>query len=61
MEIVKIFMERDGMSKNEAIEEYESLRNQVHEILGSGGDYDDVEALLAYDYELEMDYVMDLI
>ena len=61
MEIVKIFMERDGMSKNEAIEEYESLRNQVHEILEGSGDYDDVEALLAYDYELEMDYVMDLI
>lgn len=60
MEIVKVFMERDGMSKNEAVEEYESLRNQVHEILESGGDYDDVEALLAYDYELEMDYVMDL-
>lgn len=61
MEIVKIFMRRDGMSKNEAIEEYEGLRNQVHEILEGGGDYDDVEALLAYDYELEMDYVMDLI
>ncbi len=61
MEIVKIFMERDGMSKNEAIEEYKSLRNQVHEILEGSGDYDDVEALLAYDYELEMDYVMDLI
>lgn len=61
MEIVKIFMERDGMSKNEAVEEYEGLRNQVHEILEGGGDSDDVESLLAYDYELEMDYVMDLI
>lgn len=55
-EVIKIFMERDGMTKCEAVEHFKELRKEVAEIINEGGSYDEVEDLLLCD-RLEMDYV----
>lgn len=55
-EVIKIFMERDGMTKREAVEHFKELRKEVAEIINEGGSYDEVEDLLLCD-RLEMDYV----
>lgn len=61
--VVKIFMERDGMTKQEAIAHYKEIREDVAEILrqdnGFSG-YDEVEDLLLSE-GLEMDFAFDFI
>jgi len=54
MKIIKILMERDGLSKSEATEIVKELREIV-----LNGDMDPEEAL--YELGLEPDYVLDLI
>lgn len=62
--IMKIFMERDGMTKEEAIEEYNILSGEVWSALEDAEDLfegsEEVEDILA-DYGLEPDYLDDLL
>lgn len=53
MELVKIFMNRDGMTKEEAIELVKEMRQRVRE----GENPEDV----LYEEGLEPDYIFDLI
>ena len=63
-EIIRIFMERDGETYEDALGMYESLREEVQNIIADCDDgfeaYEYVADELAM-YSLEMDYVMDLI
>ena len=56
----KVFMNRDGLTVNEAKEEFNGLREDVLTAIEDGAGYDDVEDMLL-DYGLEMDYVMDML
>lgn len=58
--VVRIFMERDGLSKKEAVAYYRELRQEIYECLHNGGTYDDVEEILLSE-GMEMDYVMDFV
>lgn len=60
-EFEKALIHRDEISKTEAKKEKKKARQALYDILDNGGDYDDVEDMLAGDYGLEMDYVLDLI
>ena len=60
LRVVRIFMERDGMTKREAIEHYKELRSEIMETLQDGGGYNDIEDILLGE-SLEMDYAMDFI
>ena len=55
-EVVRILMERDGMSKAEAQERFE----EVSEMLAEADPWD-VEDILADELGLEMDYLFDFI
>lgn len=57
-EIIRILMERDGDTKQEAIERFEECRKMVAE---SGYDYNTVEDILAEELGLEMDYIFALL
>lgn len=59
--IIEIFMQRDGLSKPDALYEYEELKSIIQDCLNNGEDYDEIEAILLWEYALEMDYLMDLI
>ena len=54
MEIVKILMERDGMTRAEAIEALRDARREV-------ADGADPEEVLLDNFGLEPDYIFDLI
>ncbi len=54
-------MQRDGLSKPDALHEYEELKSIISDCLNNGADYDEIEDILLYDFGLEMDYIMDLI
>ena len=58
--VIRIFMERDGMTKKEAIAYYKELREEIMEAINSGYGYSEVEDILLGE-GLEMDYVMDFI
>ncbi len=55
-----VLMRRDGMRKDEALRRKREARAELYRILEEGGDYDDVEEMMADEYGLEMDYIMDL-
>lgn len=55
-EVIKIFMERDGMTKREAVQRFKEVRKEVADIINEGGSYDEVEDVLLCE-RLEMDYV----
>lgn len=55
-EVIKIFMERDGMTKREAVQRFKEVREEVADIINEGGSYDEVEDVLLCE-RLEMDYV----
>lgn len=57
--VVKIFMERDGMTKEEAVDYWREMRKEVNAMIEEN-EYDEVEDLLMSE-GLEMDYVFDLI
>ena len=58
--VIRIFMERDGMTKKEAVAYYKELREEIMEAINSGGGYSEVEDILLGE-GLEMDYIMDFI
>lgn len=60
-EFEQALMHRDKVNRAEAKKQRSEARAALYEILENGGSYDDVEDMLAYDYGLEMDYIMDLI
>lgn len=60
-EFESALINRDEITKAEAKQERRRARKALYDILADGGDYDDVEDMLASDYGLEMDYIFDLI
>ena len=58
--VVKVFMKRDDMTREEAVERFNELKEDVMETLQVGGSYDEVEDLLLAE-GLEMDYVFDIV
>ena len=50
----RVLMERDGMSGNHADKEIDSIRNRVME-------GENPETILYEEYELEPDYIMDVL
>lgn len=57
----QVLMNRDNMSREEAMAERNSAREEILNMIEDGFGYDDVEDLLLSDYGLEMDYIFDLI
>lgn len=57
----KALMRRDDVDREEARRQKNEARASLYEILEDGGSYDDVEDMLAGEYGLEMDYILDLI
>ena len=59
--VVKILMNRDGVSAKEARALVEETREEINDVLSSGGSYDEIEEIIADNLGLEMDYIFDLI
>ena len=59
-EIVRILMQRDGLSKSEAIETVKNFMEENSQLI-ENGDYDALEEALMGDLGLEPDYIEDLI
>lgn len=57
--IIKILMERDGMTYEEAKEAYEDTREEMLESIENG--YLDADQILADNLGLELDYIFDFI
>jgi len=57
---VRVLMERDGMTREEAEEMVRNARDEMYELLEDGC-YDDAEDFLACEFGLEMDYIFDFI
>lgn len=60
-EFEQALIHRDGYTKQEAKKHLQEAMEQLYDILENGGGYDDVEDMLACEYGLEMDYVLDLL
>ena len=58
--VVKILMNRDGMSETEANSLLQSVRNEIDEAF-TDNDYQLVEDIIYCDLGLEMDYVVDIL
>ena len=56
----KALINRDGLTKDQAMKARAKAEEKFYSILDEGGSYDDVEEMLASEYGLEMDYIMDL-
>lgn len=56
--IIQIFMKRDELTRKEAIDQYNEMKEFV-DIAVAQGDFDGAEQTLL-DYGLEMDYFMDI-
>ena len=57
--IIRILMERDGLTYEEAKEEYEATREEMLESIAEGNL--DADQILADNLGLEMDYIFDLL
>lgn len=57
--IIKILMERDGLTYEEAKEEYEATREEMLQSIEDG--YLDADEILADNLGLEIDYIFDFI
>lgn len=57
----RVMVERDGFTEEEARMELNNAREMFYDAIDSGESYEDIEDLLAGEYGLEMDYVLDLI
>lgn len=55
-EVIRILMERDGLSREEARERLDEVREMVYE-----ADLCEVEDILADELGLEMDYICDIL
>lgn len=60
-DIVKILMERDDLSRQEAQQMVEECRQRLQEEAVPTGDIELAEEILAEELGLELDYMMDLI
>ena len=58
--IIELLMRRDGLSREEATEQFESARQEFSAAL-SGMNYRDPEDVLAEDLGLEPDYIFEFI
>lgn len=56
-EIIRILMNRDRISREEAEEVVEQCQDEIEEIIESGGTYIDAEDAIAYWLGLEPDYL----
>ena len=59
-EVVRVFMNRDEMSRDEAVAHRDEIANDIMEAIESGASYSEVEDILM-DECLEMDYLFDFI
>ena len=58
--VIKVLMNRDGMSKEEAINYLEDVRDHINTCLAEGS-YTDAEEIMYSELGLEMDYIFDVI
>ena len=58
--VVKILMERDGLTEAEAKRELEQVRTEIYSAV-EDGDYDEAEDIMYSFLGLEMDYIFDVI
>ena len=56
-----VLKRRDNLTEQGAISEVETAREHMYNIIDCGGGIDEVEDMLACDYGLELDYIMDLL
>lgn len=59
-EIIRILMQRDGLSKTEAVETVKNFMEENSQLI-ENGDYDALEEALMGDLGLEPDYIEELI
>lgn len=57
---VKVLMERDGMTREEAEEMVRNAKDEIYNMLEEA-EYDEIEDMLLCDFGLEMDYIFDFI
>ena len=57
--VIKILMDRDGLTYEQAKEEFKATQEEILESIADG--YDDVEDILLGNLGLEMDYIFDFI
>ena len=60
-EIISILMRRDGISKGAAAALCDQVQQEIDEVLGRSGSYDEVEDILMYNLGLEPDYIMNFL
>lgn len=60
-QVIDILVQRDGMTRTEAIDLCETVADQVAEKIGDPDDYYQIEELLADELGLEMDYIMEFL
>ena len=58
--IIEILMKRDGMTKEEATSHYKAVKADINDAIANG-DSELVEDLMAEEFGLEPDYIMDLL
>jgi len=58
--IVCLFIERDGDTPEAAQQQYKQLLDEANDLVSSGGDYDDMTAVLA-EYGLDADYLENVV
>ena len=59
--IIKILMERDGLTYDEASDEFKYAQSLIHEAVASGEDWDEVEEIMYSELGLEMDYIFEIL
>lgn len=57
--IIKILMERDGLTYEEAASEFDYAQELIHEAIANCED-DQIEEIMAEELGLEMDYIFDI-
>jgi hypothetical protein len=55
--VVKVLMNRDGLTESGANEEYDSVMEEVLELIESG-DFEDAEETFCSSFGLELDYLI---
>ena len=59
--VVKILMERDGMTEEKAKAEVKAGREDIYNAIADGSTTDDVEDMLSDLFGLEPDYIFDIL
>lgn len=60
-DIVKILMERDNMSQEDAEDLLNEAKDEAQEVLENDGGLDEIEDILKDYFGLEPDYIFDLV